>query len=140
MRKLLAFSLIIILGVLSSCSKEGPVEPENFISGYIVFKNSTQYYSITITHITQRRGSETESSNAELLVPIGYSRRLNNLIDGGQIFPGGDDVMLTFESVARHPQEPENPLFERTLTLTVNGTQNIQVKGQQGEYEIQGGY
>jgi hypothetical protein len=140
MKKLTILVLIIGLSLISSCSKKAPDEPENFISGYIVFKNSTQYYSITITQIVQRRSSESVTDATNLLVPIGYSRRLNNLIDGGQIFPGGDDVTITFESLARHPQEPENPLFERTLTLTVNGTQNIRVKGQQGEYDIQGGF
>lgn len=140
MKKLTILAILLIFIPLSSCSKKGPAEPENYISGYIVFKNSTQYYSISITHIIQRRGDVTESNSTNLLVPIGYSRRLDNLIDGGQIFPGGDDVTITFESLARHPQEPENPYFERTLTLTVNGTQNIQVKGQQGEYDIQGGF
>ena len=139
MKKLTILFLIFALSLLSGCSKKAPDEPENFISGYIIFKNSTQYYSIYITHLVQRRSGETESTSANILVPVGYSRRLNNLIDGGQIFPGGDDVTITFESLARHPQEPENPLFRRTVTLTVNGTQNIQVKGQQGEYDIQGG-
>ncbi len=131
--------LVFIVALLSlSCSEDKPSAPDYLQSGVITFQNSLQYQSIYITYIIQQRGATRESRMVNYLVPAHGRRSIENFLDGGYDFPGGDDVSITFESAARHPAEPENPYFERTVVLTVNGTQNIRVKGEEGEYDIRG--
>jgi len=73
-----------------------------------------------------------------MLVSPNHSRRLPNLIDGGEWFCGGDYVTVDFESTARDPINPGEPLFDGSVTFTVNGSQHVTIKGDDGSYEIGG--
>jgi hypothetical protein len=133
--------LLLFALMMPGCSKKSPTEPENMISGRIRFIN-TSSYTIILNYMIQSRGAQSESATLNRRVEgnSGTAGRveLRNLLDGGFIFPGGDNVFVEFESAAINPDNPGQPLFTRTVTLTVNGTQNVQVKGQGGEYEIGG--
>jgi ribosomal protein L21E len=123
--------------LLSGCSKNSTYEPPEPISGYIYFYNTTEYYSITITRVDQRRGTDQEHRTYNnTIVNPNQRRQIENLIDGNYMFEGGDDVMVTFEST--YQESPGHPLFHGTVTLTVNGNQHVRVKGQDGQYDISG--
>jgi hypothetical protein len=133
--------LSLVLLIMPGCSKKTITEPENLISGRIMFTN-TSSYSIILNYMIQSRGVQRETRNLGYRVeghsgPAGRVE-LSNLIDGGYIFPGGDNVFVEFQSVAVAPDNPDEPLFRRTVTMTVDGTQNVEVKGQSGEYVIGG--
>jgi hypothetical protein len=130
-------ALFCLFAIIFACSKK-PTEPEVFSSGTITFINSS-YYTITLTTMIQSRHGNTATNNFNRQMPPYLRLDINNLLDGGLIFPGGDIVSINFESVARQPDNPDLPLFARTVALTVNGPQNIRIKGQSGEYDI-GGY
>ncbi|MCP4580077.1 MAG: hypothetical protein GY839_00555 [candidate division Zixibacteria bacterium] len=133
--------LFLFFLMISSCSKDTSNEPENLISGRIRFTN-TSYYSIVLNYMTQTRGSQSETRNLGSTVAGGSGPAgrfdLTNIFDGGFIFPGGDQVLVEFQSIAPSNDNPNIPLFRRTVILTVNGTQNVQVKGQNGDYDIGG--
>ena len=138
MRRFVLILTVLIALAFISCSKDSAYEPPGPQSGTITFYNSLPYTSIVITRVDHLRGATKEFATPEYIIRGGSHKAIANLIDGGYEFPGGDDVSIDFESVARHPAQHERPLFERTVVLTVNGTQNINVKGQQGEYDIIG--
>jgi len=132
-----SLTVFCILAFVLACGKKS-TEPKVFYSGKITFINSS-YYTITLTRMIQSRPGNSSTDNLNRQLPP-YSRLdINNLLDGGLIFPGGDNVSIYFESLARRPDDPNLPLFSSVVALTVNGTQNVRIKGQNGEYEI-GGY
>lgn len=138
MKKYIIFFLIVT-GLLSiNCSEDIPSSPDNYYNGTITFYNMLQYHTIYLTEIVQRRGAIWETNEVQYTVPANGRKAIENIIDGGYDFPGGDAVSITFESAARDPYDPDSPYFVRTVVLTVNGTQNVQVKGQEGEYDIFG--
>lgn len=130
-------AVFCILAILTACGKKS-TEPEVFTSGKITFLNSS-YYTIALTGMIQSRPGNTATDDLNRQMPPYFRLDINNLLDGGFIFPGGDNVSINFESLARQPDDPNLPLFARTVVLTVNGSQNVRIKGQSGEYEI-GGY
>jgi hypothetical protein len=143
--KVLAKIILIIstalLILIAGCSKDKPAEPEYYISGYITLYNTAldgyTGYAIYITDVMQRRGDiERSRSYNSLIIYPGGRRTIENIIDGGTLFPGGDDVTVRFESA--YQPTPGNPFFEGSVTLTVNGTQNIRIKGHDGTYDISG--
>jgi hypothetical protein len=135
--QIFAILVIVFILMIFGCSKNTPYEPPPPISGYIYFYNTTQYYSIAITRIDQRRGSTQEyQTYNNLVIRPNQRNQIENLIDGTYVFEGGDDVMVTFEST--YQTNPGNPLFRGYVTLTVNGNQYVRVKGQDGEYDISG--
>jgi hypothetical protein len=122
---------------LVGCSKDSSVEPKGFSQGLVTFVNRTAY-TVELGSMSQNRHGDSETTNLHRLVYTSGRINLPNLIDGGVIFSGGDEVALYFQSVATLPYEPETPLFSHTVSLTVNGTQVITIKGENGNYDISG--
>lgn len=137
------YRVLFILPIMASlimiaCQKDNPAEHKNFYDGYITFINTTSQ-AIILVDMTQTRGGETFSRALNLtVIPYGGRTNIENLMDGGDIFPGGDYVAIRFRSTDYLPHEPDTPRFERTVILTVNGPQNIRVKGYEGQYDIGG--
>jgi len=129
-------AIFCIFALLLACGKKS-TEPEVFSSGKITFIN-TSYYTITLTGMIQSRPGNTATNDLNRQMPPYLRLDISNLLDGGFIFPGGDHVSISFESLARRPDDPNLPLFARTVVLTVNGPQNVRIKGQSGEFEIGG--
>lgn len=130
-------TIFCILAFLLACGQKS-TESEVLHSGKITFYNSS-YYTIILTTMIQSRSGDGATGDINRQMPPYFRLDIHNLIDGGYIFPGGDNVSINFESLARQPDNPDRPLFERVVVLTVNGPQNVRIKGQNGEYEI-GGY
>jgi hypothetical protein len=125
-----------ILTLIYACGDKS-TEPEVLSSGKITFNNSS-YYTVILTTMIQSRPGNTATGNLNRQMPPNFRLDINNLLDGGFIFPGGDNVTIHFESLARQPDNPDLPLFTRVVALTVNGLQNVRIKGQNGEYDIGG--
>jgi len=123
--------------VMTGCSRDSAVQPETFAQGLVTFINRTAY-SVELGSMSQNRAGLTETTNLHQLVYPSGRINLPNLIDGGVVFSGGDDVAFYFRSVATLPYEPETPLFSHTVSLTVDGTQVITIKGNHGDYDISG--
>jgi len=132
-----ALTIFCVLASLLACGQKS-TEPETLSSGKITFINSS-YYTIILTTMIQSRPGDNATDELNRQMPPYFRVEINNLLDGGVIFPGGDNISINFESLARQPDNPDRPLFERVVVLTVNGPQNVRIKGQNGEYEI-GGY
>lgn len=128
--------IFCVLTSLLACGQKS-TGPEVLHSGKITFYNSS-YYTIILTTMIQSRPGDNATDELNRQMPPYFRLDINNLLDGGVVFPGGDNVSINFESLARRPDNPDRPLFERVVILTVNGPQNIRIKGQNGEYEIGG--
>jgi len=136
--KKIIFALLSISLVVAACTKDESTQPTHLYDGYITFINSTNQV-IVLEGMTQHRGTQNASLGLNRSVTAyGGRSDIENLIDGGLVFPGGDYVTIKFRSVDYLPYEPETPRFERTVIMTINGPQNIRVKGQDGQYVIGG--
>lgn len=123
--------------VLAGCSRDSAVKPAGFSQGLVTFSNRTAY-TVELGSMSQNRDGNIEHTNLHQIVYVSGRINLPNLIDGGAIFLGGDEVSFYFRSIATLPYEPETPVFSHTVSLTVDGTQVITIKGEHGEYDISG--
>lgn len=124
--------------IAAACQKDESTKPTHLYDGYITFINTTNQ-AIVLESMTQNRGNQNASLALDRAVTAyGGRSDIENLLDGGTIFPGGDYVTIMFRSIDYLPYEPETPRFERTVVLTINGPQNIRVKGFDGQYVIGG--
>lgn len=125
-----------LLVMACSSGEDVPNSPPVLASGRISVHNET-ISPIRLLDFTQKRGEREEHAVLDIRVYSQQTRSLINLIDGGDtdIFPGGDRIQITFVSEAPDPNDPNNPLFENTASLTVNGSNIISVKSG-GEYGI----
>ena len=124
---------VIFIAVLTGCSKE-PTEPKHFYNdGNVAFINSG-YYTIVVEQLSQSRDGESESLTLNRTVARNGRIDLPNLIDGGEVFEGGDRVSLEYKSQAYDPSG--NPYFIRSLSFLVNGSTVVRIKGQNGDYDI----
>ncbi len=92
--------------------------------------------TIRLVEFTQIRGDLEYRNDINIRVYTGVRYNLRNRLDPGQsiIFPGGDRVSVKFVADAPDPGDPERPLFENTVGLTVDGNTLIVVKSG-GEYD-----
>ena len=131
-------SLVLIAATVLACSSDKITqsEPPVLFEGEITITNDAGV-TIRLVEFTQRRGSEEYNGELNLTVYSGNRYTLWNELDGGDthIFPGGDHVWLTFVAAVPTPGDPDVPLFENNVTLTVNGSAVIVVKTG-GEYSI----
>ena len=122
---------------MAGCSGDNkPSAPSPLTQGKIMIYNDSQV-SIRLTEFTQKRGDLEHSTVLNMTVYPNQSRKLYNLLDGGDsdIFPGGDQVEVKFQARVSDPNNPGEPLFENTVSLIINGNNTISVKNG-GEYGI----
>ncbi len=127
-----ALVFVVILGC--SDGEYSPSGPSVLVNGEITITNDAGI-TIRLVEFTQRRGDEEFSSDINVRVYTGVRYNLRNRLDPGQsiIFPGGDRVSVKFVADTPDPGDPERPLFENTVGLTVDGNTLIVVKSG-GEY------
>ncbi len=127
-----ALVLVVILGC--SDGEYSPSGPSVLLNGEITITNDAGI-TIRLVEFTQVRGDLEYRSDINVRVYTGVRYNLRNRLDPGQsiIFPGGDRVSVKFVADAPHPGDPERPLFENTVGLTVDGNTLIVVKSG-GEY------
>lgn len=130
--------LILPAVLILACSngENNPTIAPVYFDGEITITNDSDA-SIRLIDFTQRRGSEEYYAEMNVRVHTNQRYLLWNLLDGGDshVFPGGDRVWVTFVSTVQDPNDPDNPLFENTASLTVNGNTVIVVKSG-GEYSF----
>ena len=124
---------VIFIAVLTGCSKE-PTKPKHFYNdGIVAFVNSG-YYAVVLEQLSQSRDGESESLILNRTIARNVRIDLPNLIDGGEVFKGGDRVSLNYRSQAY--DHSGNPYFIRSLSFLVNGSTVVRIKGQNGDYDI----
>lgn len=86
---------------------------------------------------THNRGVDRASAELGIILLPAHAYYLHNLLDqgGGQMFSGGDKVSVHFISQEPNPDDPSQPLYERRVEHTINGSVIIQVKSG-GDYVI----
>lgn len=126
---------VIFIAVLTGCSKE-PTEPKHFYNDGIVAFINTGYYAVVLEQLSQSRDGESESLILNRTIARNVRIDLPNLIDGGEVFKGGDRVSLNYRSQAY--DHSGNPYFIRSLSFLVNGSTVVRIKGQNGDYDISG--
>lgn len=129
--------LILALSGVIGCSdgEYSPSGPSVLLDGEITITNDAGV-TIRLVEFTQKRGDQEYRSDINVRVYTGVRYNLRNRLDPGQsiIFPGGDRVSVKFVAAAPDPGDPERPLFENTVGLTVDGNTLIVVKSG-GEYD-----
>ncbi len=133
-RVLLILALAGILGC--SDSGNGPSGTPVLLDGEITITNNAEV-TIRLVEFTQKRGDLEYNGDMNVRVYSSVSYSLKNRLDPGEsaVFPGGDRVWVKFVSNAPDPGNPELPLFENTVALTVNGNALIIVKSG-GDYNV----
>lgn len=123
--------------VVAGCSGDKKLNaPYSYSQGTISVYNESSV-SINLTEFTQKRGDREINTVLNIAIYPNQSRRLYNLLDGGDTdtFPGGDQVWVKFQARVSDPDNPGQPLFENTASLIINGNNTISVKDG-GEYGI----
>lgn len=136
------FALLVFAGlVFLNCSSENepePVAPPIMFQGKVSVENRSEII-IYLLDFTQTRGDRRQNINLGIRLSPDHTYFLHNILDqGGQLFPGGDKISIRFVAVAPDPNDPNRPLFDNTVNLTVNGSSIIQVKSG-GQYGISPG-
>lgn len=133
-RVLLILAIFCILGC--SDGENTPSGPAVLFDGQITVSNDANV-SIRLVEFTQVRGDLEYNGDMNVKVYPTIRYNLRNELDGGEsvIFPGGDRVWVKFVADVPDPGDPEQPLFENTVNLTVNGNTVVVVKAG-GEYSI----
>ncbi len=131
------FLILAIFGILGCSDGENvPSGPPILFDGEITVSNDADV-TIRLVEFEQIRGDLEYHGDMNVRVYPGIRYSLRNEIDGGEslIFPGGDQVSVKFVADVPDPGDPNRPLFENTVNLTVNGSAVIVVKSG-GEYNI----
>jgi hypothetical protein len=138
--------LIVIVRVLlmlplfgvSGCSdnENTPSGPIILHDGEITITNDAEV-NIRLREFTQIRGDLEYHGDMNIRVYSDMRYSLRNRLDPGEstVFPGGDQVSVRFIADAPDPGDPELPLFENTVNLTVDGNTVIVVKSG-GDYSM----
>jgi PKD repeat protein len=135
-----AAAVLLVLPVfcILSCSdgENTPSGPAVLFDGQITVSNDANV-AIRLVEFTQVRGDLEYNGGMNVKVYPTIRYNLKNELDGGEsvIFPGGDQVWVRFVADVADPGDPEQPLFENTVDLTVNGNTVVVVKAG-GEYSI----
>lgn len=129
---------ILALAGIPGCSDggNGPSGTPVLLDGEITITNNAEV-TIRLVEFTQIRGELEYHGDINVKVYSGVRYNLKNRLDPGEsiIFPGGDRVSVRFVANAPDPGNPERPLFENTVALTVNGNIVIVIKSG-GEYNM----
>jgi hypothetical protein len=132
--------LFALLGIIiaSGCSENNePFNPSYKRDGKISVFNQSGV-RIRLLDITQIRGEEEASAMLNRTLNSGFRYYFKNILDGGdsEIFKGGDMVIIHFRADVPNPDDPSRPLFENTISHTINGVTEYYVKTG-GRYSIQ---
>lgn len=123
--------LIPALFGISGCSdnENTPSGPIILHDGEITITNDAEV-TIRLVEFTQIRGDLEYYGEMNVRVYSNVRYSLRNRLDSGEltIFPGGDRISVKFIADAPDPGDPELPLFENTIDLTVDGNTVIVVK------------
>ncbi len=123
--------LILALSGVIGCS-DGELAQNGspvLLDGEITITNDAQV-NIRLVEFIQIRGDLEYRGDMNVRVYTNVRYNLRNRLDPGEstIFPGGDQVSVRFIADAPDPGDPELPLFENTVDLTVDGNTLIVVK------------
>jgi hypothetical protein len=136
-RLAILFPILLLFSVFA-CSNENPAPsgPVQRLRGKVAVSNGSNYI-IQLVQYTHKRGDFQKTIQLGRNLNPGFSFYLRNALDsnGGDIFEGGDIVQVQFRTLENSPDEPDQPLFQNTVELTVNGSQMIHVKDG-GDYSI----
>lgn len=129
-----ALVFVVILGC--SDGEYSPSGPSVLLDGEITITNDAQV-NIRLVEFIQIRGDLEYRGDMNVRVYTNVRYNLRNRLDPDEsiIFPGGDRVSVRFIADAPDPEDPELPLFENTVALTVDGNTMIVVKSG-GEYNM----
>ena len=131
------FLILAICGILGCSDGENVSSgPPVLFDGQIAVSNDADV-TIRLVEFEQTRGDLEYHGDMNVRVYPHIRYSLRNELDGGEslIFPGGDQVSVKFVADVPDPGDPELPLFENTVNLTVNGNTVVVVKAG-GEYSI----
>jgi hypothetical protein len=131
------FLILAICGILGCSDGENtPSGPAVLFDGQITVSNDASVI-IRLVEFTQVRGDLEYNGDMNVRVYPNIRYNLRNRLDGGEsvIFPGGDRVWVRFVADVPDPGDPEQPLFENTVNLMVNGNTVVVVKAG-GQYSI----
>lgn len=118
--------LIICLG----CSGEDkPFHPGYLREGKVSIFNQSGV-RIRLLNYTQSRGDQEVGLVLNRSLNSGFRYYLLNLLDGGDtdIFPGGDYITVRYIAEVSNPDDPMTPIFDKTISHTVNGITVYYVK------------
>ncbi len=125
----MAFGLMILISL--SCSSEKKVNgPLIQYQGKISITNES-YIRVYLVDYKQTRGEIQHSEHLNYLLFPGARFNLPNRLDpeNGDIFPAGDNIDVRYVSAETMPGDPSTPLFDYTVSLSVNGNSVVHIKG-----------
>ena len=131
-------AVLIVLALTLSCSHEqAPYHAPYLVEGKVSIENQSGV-RIILREFTQRRGNDEVTVMLNRGVNDGFVYYFRNQIDGGNsdIFPGGDYIEVHYVAAVSYPGDPNRPLFDQTLSHTVNGITVYYVKSG-GRYTVQ---
>ena len=133
---IIAALLVFALGFACSENNE-PFNPEYKRDGKVSIFNQSGV-KIRLLEFTQIRGEEQAEEVLNRTINSGFRYYLKNILDGGDsdIFKGGDVVIVHFRADVHMPGDPSQPLFENTITHSINGITEYYVKSG-GRFTVQ---
>lgn len=129
--------ILALSGVLGCSDNENtPSGPIILHDGEITITNDAEV-NIRLREFTQIRGDLEYHGDMNVRVYSNGRYSLRNRLDPGEltVFPGGDRISVRFIADAPDPGDPERPLFENTVDLTVDGNTVIVIKSG-GDYSM----
>ncbi|UCC78354.1 MAG: hypothetical protein JSW64_08685 [Candidatus Zixiibacteriota bacterium] len=129
-RRVTIFAMLLGLAVGIGCSENNePYRPVYLREGKISIFNQSGV-RIRLMEFTQTRGPEEITTVLNRSLSSGLRYYFINLLDGGDtdIFPGGDYITVHYIADVPNPDDPTRPLFDQTITHTVNGITVYYVK------------
>lgn len=131
----MAKKLAIIVALMGfiiglSCSENNKqYNPEYKRDGKIGIFNESGV-RIRLLEFTQVRGDQEASAVLDRTINNGFRYYLKNILDGGdsETFKGGDVVTVHFRADVSNPGDPSQPLFQNTISHTINGITDYYVK------------
>lgn len=131
------FPILALFCILGCSDNENtPSGPIILHDGEITITNDAEV-SIRLVEFTQIRVDLNYHGDINVRVYSNGRYNLRNRLDPGEttVFPGGDRVSVRFIADVPDPGDPELPLFENTVNLTVNGNTMIVIKSG-GAYSV----
>lgn len=129
-KRIVIFSILAGLALCLGCSEnDKPFHPGYLREGKVSIFNQSGV-RIRLLEYTQERGDQQVSVVLDRSLNSGFRYYLLNLLDGGNtdVFPGGDYITVRYRSEVSNPDDPLTPLFDKTISHTVNGITVYYVK------------
>lgn len=136
-KRAVIFVILAGLAIGISCSEDNdPYRPVYLREGKISIFNQSGV-RIRLMEFTQTRGEQEISTVLNRSMIDGLRYYFINILDGGDtdIFPGGDYITVRYIADVPNPNDPTRPLFDQTISHTVNGITVYYVKSG-GRYTI----